>query len=57
MRLKTKYLVLLIKVLLLHSRINEVKNKIPNISNLATATALTTVENRTPNVKNLVKKI
>ena len=34
-----------------------VKNKIPNITNLTTTTALTAVENKTPNVSDLVKKI
>ena len=33
-----------------------VKNKIPNITNLATTTALTAVENKIPNVSNFVKK-
>ena len=37
-------------------KINEVKGKIPSITNLATATALTDVENKIPNVSNLVKK-
>ena len=32
------------------------KSKIPNITNLATSTALTTVENKIPNVSNLVIK-
>ena len=35
---------------------NEVKNKIPNITNLGTTTAFTAVENKIPNVSNLVKK-
>ena len=34
----------------------ELENKIPDISNLATKTALTTVENKIPDVSNLVKK-
>ena len=34
----------------------ELENKIPDISNLATKTALTTVENKIPSVSNLVKK-
>ena len=34
----------------------EVEGKIPDISTLATKTALTTVENKIPNVNNLVKK-
>ena len=33
----------------------ELENKIPDISNLATKTALTTVENKIPSVSNLVK--
>ena len=39
-----------------NAKINEVKNKIPNIINLATTTALITVENKVPNASNLVKK-
>ena len=35
---------------------NEVKNKIPDITNSATTNALTTVENKISNVRNLVKK-
>ena len=40
----------------LNAKINEIKNKIPNIANLAATTALTAVENKIPNVSNLVKK-
>ena len=41
----------------LNTKINEVKNKIPSITNLATTTtALTAVENKIPNVSDLVKK-
>ena len=40
----------------LNAKINEVKNKIPNIYNLATSTGLTAVENKIPNVSNLIKK-
>ena len=36
--------------------INQVKNKITNITNLATTTALIAVENKIPNVSNVVKK-
>ena len=32
------------------------KSEIPNITNLATTTDLTTVENKIPNVSDLVKK-
>ena len=35
---------------------NKTKNKIPSITNLATAAGLTTVENKIPKVSNLVKK-
>ena len=35
---------------------NKVKGKIPNITNLATSTALNAVENKIRNVSNLVKK-
>ena len=38
-----------------NAKINEVKNKIPNITNLVTI-ALTAVENKIRNVSNLVKK-
>ena len=34
----------------------ELENKIPNVSSLATKTALTTVENKIPSVSNLVDK-
>ena len=37
-------------------KINEIKNEIPNITNLATTAALAAVENEIPNVSNLVKK-
>ena len=37
-------------------KFNEIENKIPSISNLATKTALTTVENKIPSISNLVKK-
>ena len=40
----------------LNTKINEVKGKIPNITNLASATVLTAVENKIPNVSNLDKK-
>ena len=36
--------------------IKEVKVEVPNITNLATTTALTAVENKMPDVSNLVKK-
>ena len=40
----------------LNTKINEVKGKIPNITNLASTTAVTAVENKIPNVSNVVKK-
>ena len=40
----------------LDSKINEVKDEIPNITDLVTTIALTAVENKIPNVSNLVKK-
>ena len=40
----------------LNAKLNEVKDKRPNITNLATTTAFTAVENKIPNVSNLVKK-
>ena len=40
----------------INTKINEVENKIPHITNLATTAALTAHENTIPNVSNLVKK-
>ena len=37
-------------------KINEIQNKIPNITNLATTTAVTAVENKIPNVGSLSRK-
>ena len=39
-----------------NAKITEIENKITNINNLATKTALTTVENKVPDTSNLVKK-
>ena len=39
-----------------NGEITEIKGKIPDISNLATKTALTTVENKLPDTSSLVKK-
>ena len=39
-----------------NSKITEIENKIPDISGLATKTALTTVENKIPSISGLVKK-
>ena len=41
----------------LNAKINEVKGELPNITNLATTSALTVVENKMPSVSNLVKKL
>ena len=38
------------------TKITEIEDKIPDTSNLATKTALTTVENKIPSISNLVKK-
>ena len=39
-----------------NTKITELENKISDISNLATKTALTAIENKIPSVSNLVKK-
>ena len=41
---------------LVKKKLNELQNKIPDISGLATKTALTAVENKIPDVSSLVKK-
>ena len=46
MRLKMKYLVLITQLKPLDYKINDIKNKIPNITNLPTTTALTAVKNK-----------
>ena len=46
----------LLKKLDYNAKIGEIEGKIPSITSLATASALTTVENKIPNVSNLVKK-
>ena len=38
------------------SEITDIEGKIPDVSNLATKTALTAVENKIPEVRRLVKK-
>ena len=48
MKLKTKYLVFNLAITFaLNAKINEAKNNIPNITNLATTTVLTAAENKT----------
>ena len=42
---------------IINAEINEVKNEIPSINNLATTAALTTVRNKMPNVSNLIGKV
>ena len=39
-----------------NNKITEIRGKIPDVSNLATKTALTSVENKTPDTSSLVKK-
>ena len=43
-------------LILLKNKIHWIRKQIPDISNLATKTALTAVENKIPSVSNLVKK-
>ena len=45
----------LIKYASLNAKINQVKNEIPSITNLATTTAFTVSENKIPHVSDLVK--
>ena len=40
----------------LNAKINDAKGEIPNITKLATTSALTAVENKIPSVSNFVKK-
>ena len=39
-----------------NTKITELENKIPDVSNLATKTALTAGENKIPSISSLVKK-
>ena len=59
MRLKMKYQILLTQLLklLFNVKINEVKDEIPNITNLATASVHTAVENKMSSVSNLFRKL
>ena len=41
----------------LYTEINEVKNEISNITNLATTLALTAFKNKVPSASNLLKKL
>ena len=59
MNLKQKLLLIITNLATttaLKTKVNEVKNKIPNITNLGTTTALNAAENKIPNVGNLIKK-
>ena len=49
-------LVVLLRKTDYNAKITEIEGKIPDISNLATKTALTDVENKIPSVSNLIKK-
>ena len=49
-------LVILLKNTNYNTKITELENKSPDISNLATKTTLTTIENKIPSISNLVKK-
>ena len=40
----------------LNAKINEIKNKVPRFSSLASTTALNAVENKIPDVSTLAKK-
>ena len=46
----------LAKAAALNAKINEVKSKIPNVTNLVITTAFTATENKVPNVSKLVTK-
>ena len=54
--MKFLILVVLLKKTNYNTKITELENKIPDISNLATKTALIAIENKIPSVSNLVKK-
>ena len=41
----------------LNAKINEVKGELPNITNLATTSALTVIENKMPSVRKKKKKL
>ena len=46
----------MVKKTIFNAKITEVEGNIPNITGLATSSALTAVENKIPDVNNLVKK-
>ena len=56
---KRKFLILVIQLKKTdyNSKISEIEGEIPNITGLATTSALTAIENKIPSVTNLVKKI
>ena len=45
-----------VKKICYNAKIKDIEVKIPSVTNLVRATALTSVENKTPRVSNLVKK-
>ena len=52
---KIKFLIIILKKYY-DAKISEIEGAVPNVSNLATKTPLTTVENKIPSVSSLVKK-
>ena len=56
MILLRKDIYIYIYIYIYNAQIKNIKDKIPDITNLATTTALAAVENKIPNVSNLVKK-
>ena len=52
--MKLLILVVLLKKINYNTKITELENKIPDISNLATKAALTAVENKITSISNLV---
>ena len=46
----------LVKTTVYNAKITEIEGKIPNITGLTTAVALTVVENKIPNISDLAKK-
>ena len=53
---RIKFLISLVKKTNYDAKIADIEDKIPDVSNLATKTALATVENKIPSVSSLVKK-
>ena len=55
-RIKFMILVVLLKKTDSDAKITDIEGKIPDVTNLATKTALATIENKIPDVSYLVKK-